>query len=32
MEISKSCKENKERKTEHIISVLIGSGLAISEI
>jgi len=24
--------ENKERKTEQIISVLIGSGLAISEI
>lgn len=32
MEISKSLKESKERKTGQIISALIGSDLAVSEI
>jgi hypothetical protein len=29
MEISKSCKESKERKTGQIISVFVGSGLTM---
>ena len=29
MEISKSCKESKERKTGQIISMLVGSGLTM---